>query len=172
MLRLPELRAHALNAMTFCGTLEHNRGGGFLTLALHCVVLYDPLLKIMDERYGQLELFPLTVKQRKDYASLVKTLRYFLDVYREEKLKTKPKSEPFSFERSRGLEFCDYEFFDFWYGFIGGFKNDLEFEKQVDILDQVAQGEPLKDYEPAIKFLSRLNSVALGRHNSYRRGCF
>jgi len=72
--------------MSFCGTLEHNRGGGFLTLALHCVVLYDPLLKIMDERYeskskkaGQLEMFPLDSKQRKEYAALVKTLRYFLD---------------------------------------------------------------------------------------------
>jgi len=166
--------------MTFCGTLEHNRGGGFLTLALTCVVLYDPLLKITDERYeskgkkGQLEMFPLTTKQRKEYAGLAKTLRYFLDTYRREKLKTLPKrKDPWSFfEETRGLEFCDYEFYDFWYGFIGGFKNDLEFEKQVDILDQIAQGEPLKDYEPAIKFLSKLNSVALGRHNSYRMGCF
>jgi hypothetical protein len=167
--------------MTFCGTLEHNRGGGFLTLALTCVVLYDPLLKIMDERYekdtkkaAQLEMFPLTTKQRKEYANLAKTLRYFLDVYRREKIKTLPKrKDPWSFlDETRNLEFCDYEFYDFWYGFIGGFKNDLEFEKQVDILDQIAQGEPLKDYEPAIKFLSKLNSVALGRHNSYRRGCF
>jgi hypothetical protein len=166
--------------MTFCGTIEHNRGGGFLTLALHCVVLYDPLLKIMDERYeknkkkGQLEMFPLDSKQRKDYASLVKTLRYFLDTYRRERLKTKAKrKDPWSFlEETRNLEYCDYEFYDFWYGFIAGFKNDLEFEKEVDTLDQIAQGEPLKDYEPAIKFLSKLNSVALGRHNSYRRGCF
>jgi hypothetical protein len=169
--------------MTFCGTLEHNRGAGFLTLALTCVVLYDPLLKIMDERYekgwlsgkkGQLEMFPLTTKQRKEYAGLVKTLRYFLDVYRREEIKTKPKrKDPWSFlNETRGLEFCDYEFHGFWYGFISGFKNDFEFEKQVDILDQIAQGEPLKDYEPAIKFLSKLNSVALGRHNSYRRGCF
>lgn len=170
--------------MTFCGTLEHNRGAGFLTLALHCIALYDPLLKIMDERYekgrgkdkkkvGQLEMFPLTTDQREDYAGFVRTLRYFLDTYRREKLKTKPKREPFSFlDETRYLDYCDYEFYDFWYGFIGGFKNDLEFEKQVDILDQIAQGEPLKDYEPAIKFLSKLNSVALGRHNSYRRGCF
>jgi hypothetical protein len=166
--------------MTFCGTLEHNRGAGFLTLALQCVVLYDPLLKIMDERYesksekGQLEMFPLTTKQRKEYASLVKTLRYFLGTYRRERLKTLPKKkDPWAFlDETHNLEYCDYEFYDFWYGFISGFKNDLEFEKQVDILDQIAQGESLKDYEPAIKFLSKLNSVALGRHNSYRRGCF
>jgi len=166
--------------MTFCGTLEHNRGAGFLTLALHCVVLYDPLLKVMDDRYeakkkkGQLELFALTDKQRKEYSKLVKVLRYFLDSYRREEIKTKPKNkDPWKFlEQTRGLEYCDYEFYGFWYGFIGGFKDDFEFEKEVDTLDQIAQGEPLKDYEPAIKFLSKLNSVALGRHNSYRRGCF
>jgi hypothetical protein len=107
--------------MTFCGTLEHNRGGGFLTLALTCVVLYDPLLKIMDERYekdtkkaAQLEMFPLTTKQRKEYANLAKTLRYFLDVYRREKIKTLPKrKDPWSFlDETRNLEFCDYEFYD------------------------------------------------------------
>ena len=166
--------------MTFCGTLEHNRGGGFLTLALHCIVLYDPLLKIMDDRYeakdkkGQLELFELTDKQRKDYTKLVRVLRYFLDSYRREEIKTKPKrKDPWSFlDETRDLDYCDYEFYGFWYGFISSFKDDFEFEKEVDILDQIAQGEQLKDYEPAIKFLSRLNSVALGRHNSYRRGCF
>ncbi len=166
--------------MSFCSTLEHNRGAGFLTLALHCIALYDPLMKIMDERYekkakkGQLEMFALTTTQRKDFAGLVKTLRYFLDTYRREEIKTKPKrKEPFSFlGETRGLEYCDYEFYSFWYGFIRSFKDDFAFEKQVDILDKIAQGEPMKDYEPAIKFLSKLNSVALGRHNSYRRGCF
>ena len=33
--------------MTFCGTLEHNRFGGFLTLALQAMVMYNPLLDIM-----------------------------------------------------------------------------------------------------------------------------
>src|SRR5271157_3455071 len=166
--------------MSFCGTLEHNRGGEFLTLALQCIVLYDPLLKIMDDRYsekkskkGQLEMFPLTTKQRKEYTNLVKTLRYFLDVYREDEIKTKPKSKAANmFTRTKDLEFCDYEFYAFWYSFIRGFKSDTEFEKQVDLLDKIGQGVPMDDYEPAIKFLSKLNSVALGRHNSYRGGCF
>lgn len=163
--------------MSFCGTLEHNRFGGFLTLALQAMVMYNPLLDIEDARgthkTGQLEMFKLTVKQREEYISLVKTMRYFLDVYREEKLKTKPKSKNDNFfERTKGLEFCEYAFFDFWYSFIAGFKSDAEFERQIDLLDKIGHGYPMKDYMPAIKFLSKLNSVALGRHNMSRRGCF
>ena len=162
--------------MSFCSTLEHNRGANFLSLALTCVVMYSPLIDIADAQpkkgKGQLEMFSLTTKQREEFVSLVKTLRYFLEVYREEKLKIKSKSNGDFFERTKNLEFSDYEFYGFWYNFISGFKIDSEFEKQIDILDQIAHGESLKSYEPAIKFLSKLNSVALSRHNSYRGGCF
>ncbi len=162
--------------MTFCGTLEHNRGAGFLTLAIHCIALYDPLMKIEDERGeakdGQMEMFSLTTKQRKDYGKFAATLHYFLNIYRQEELKTQPKGDPFSFfERTRGLDYCEYEFYNFWYGIIRR-SGDDEFEKQVALLDQIAEGTPLADYEPTIKFLSTINSVALGQHRSYRGGCF
>lgn len=168
--------------MGFCGTLEHNRGAGFLTLALHCIALYDPLLRFEDSKFelkkeGQLELFSLTVKQREDYAKFVKTLSYFLDTYRREEIKTKSKRDnPLSYsEETQGLDYCDYEFYDFWYAFIRSFKDDFEFEKQVNTLDQIAHGEPLKTYEPSIQFLSTLNSRALSRHSHssfHRRRCF
>lgn len=167
--------------MSFCGTLEHNRDAGFLTLAIHCIALYDPLITIMDSQYEgkkkkeQLELFPLSVEQRKDFAKLVKTLRYFLEAYRQDEIETKPKDKKNLWGlngKCQGLDYCDYEFYAFWYNFIRGFKDDFEFEKQVDLLDNIAQGTPLKSYEPSIKFLSKLNSVALGQHNSNRRGCF
>jgi len=167
------------DGMTFCGTFRNREEAGFLTLALHCIALYDPLLKIEDGRYekekrGQLELFPLTTNQRKDFAKFVKTLRYFLDVYRRETIKTKPKlKDPWSFiDKTRGLDYCDYVFYDFWFSFIRSFKNDFEFEQRVNMLDSIAQGVRLGTYESTIKFLSKLNSIALYRHHSYSRGCF
>lgn len=117
-------------------------------------------------------MFPLTVKQRQEYANFTKTLRYFLEVYREEELKTKPKGEPFSvFERTRGLDYCEYEYYTFWYGIIRRL-GDGEFEKQIGLLEAIADGTPLTDYEPAIKFLSMINGAALSQHRSYRGGCF
>ena len=175
--------------MSFCGTLEHNRGAGFLTLALHCIVLQDPLLAIEDARgeknptrkrrgdtepvteAGQLQMFPISTKVREEYFSLAKTMRYFLDAYQEDEVKTKPKGSVSMFARTAGLEYCDYEFYGFWYSFIRSEKEE-KFEQDIEMLEKLGEGIVPKDCMPTIKFLSKLNSTALYKHNSYRGGCF
>lgn len=182
--------------MSFCGTLEHNRGVKFLTLALHCIVLNDPLLAIEDARYegregkkrtgrkrrgeqqpvtetGQLQMFPLTTEQRAEYASLAKTMRYFLDSYREDVTKTKPKTSDKMFGaggRLDGLEYCDYEFYDFWYGMIR--RDEAKFEEQAEALAKLGEGVVPGDCHATIDFLSSMNGWALSKHESFRGGCF
>jgi hypothetical protein len=180
--------------MSFCGTIEHNRGARFLTLALHCIVLNDPLLAIEDARYegregrkrtsrkrrsepvteaGQLQMFPLTTEQRAEYAKLAKTMRYFLDSYREDVTKTKPKTGQRMFGeggRLDGLEYCDYEFYDFWYGMIK--RDEAKFEEQAEALAKLGEGVVPDDCKPTIDFLSSVNGWALHRHEDSRGGCF
>lgn len=182
--------------MSFCGTIEHRRSNEFLTLALHCIVLYDPLLAIEDARYegkrgkkrtsrkrrgeqqpvtetGQLQMFPLTNEQREEYASFAKTLQYFLDSYREDVTKTKPKTGEKMWGaggRLDGLDYCDYEFYDFWYGMIK--RDEAKFEEQTKALAALGEGVLPGDCKPTIDFLSSVNGWALHRHEDARRGCF
>lgn len=178
--------------MGFCGTIRDRHSGEFLTLALHTIVMYDPLIRIEDARYEmregrkrqrrprpedspkQLKMFPLTEEQAKDFESFGRTLRYFLESYQEEVTKTRPRSKDKLFGpdgRLHNLEYCSYEFYKFWYGFITtvGVK---KFEEQVNRIEQIGQNTNLDDFEPTIKFLSHINSRALAEHNYHRGGCF
>ena len=170
--------------MSFCGTIRDRNSGQFLTLALHTIVLYDPLIKVEDLRHetrgrkkvdtSQLALFPLTEKQAVEHASFAKTLRYFLEAYQEDVIKTKPKDDRNMFGRNGrlyGLEFCEYDFYDFWYGIIKQ-KGVEKFEQKVQLLEKIGENVPLDDYEPAIKFLSEINSRALAHHRYNQGGCF
>lgn len=181
--------------MSFCGTIEHRRSLEFLTLALHTIALYDPLLHIEDARYeakqgkkrtarkrrgeqqpvtetGQLTMFPLSNKQREEYVSFAKTLLYFLKTYRQEVTKTMPKDKDgWSFiEATADLDYCGHEFYDFWYSLIK--KDEAGFEKQAKMIVGLGEGTVPDDCEPTIKFLSLVNAWALSRHNSQRGGCF
>jgi hypothetical protein len=176
--------------MSFCGTHRANRNAGFLALALHTIVMYDPLMRVEDARFEmregkrrqrrpqpeirkvQLEIFPFEKKIVDDFESLGKTLRYFFTSYRQEVTKSLPKPEAWSFvTETAGLEYCDYEFYRFWYGLITTV-GEAEFEKELTCVEYIGKGIPLDDYEPTIKFLSRINSRALAEHNYNRGGCF
>jgi hypothetical protein len=178
--------------MTFCGTIGRY-DGKFLSLAMTCILLNDPLLEMEDARYiskkkkdkrrgeqmavtpeGQYQMFPLTTKQRDEFEKFGKTLRYFLEVFREDEIKIKPKTERKLYGLDgwlAKLDWCDYEFYGFWFNIIRRYGHE-KFEEYVDMVDKVGQGVPMDDYHPLIKFFSGLNSWALHEHESYRGGCF
>lgn len=175
----------------FCATVGRY-DGKFLTLALQAIVMYDPLMRIEDARYEmrtskkksrrprpeenptQLSMFPLDKKRAEEFAKMGKTMRFFLEVYQEEVTKTRKRKNENLFGptgRLHGLDFTEYEFFAFWKNFIRHI-GEKKFEEQLKRIEQVGENVVLDDYEPTIKFLSSLNSMALCSHNMGRGGCF
>jgi len=178
--------------MSFCSTIEHRRSGQFLSLALHTIAMADPIMRIEDARYEaregrkksrrpsrkneskQFDLFPLTKEQAESFAGFAKTLRYFLESYQEDVIKTKPKDNRKMWGpggRLHDLEYCDYEFYDFWYHMIRDLSPEV-WETRVKELEKIGENSIVEDYEPSIKFLYQINARALWEHESHRRGCF
>lgn len=151
--------------MSFCGTIGRY-DGKFLTFALECCVLNDVLLELADKpknprRIDPTQLFPVSAEDRERFTKLAKNLKHFLP---EEISRRSKTLKVFA----RDLEFDSYEFYEF-------FKHALDVKDvkaRITDLEKIGAGTPLKDYEPMIKFLSRLNSYGLSKHNSFRGGCF
>jgi len=174
--------------MSFCGTLEHNRGMKFLTLALHCIVLQKPLMDLVDAQYvregkrkkplrkphatlgapaeeadGQLKMFPITTEQRQEFLDFADSIEHFLE---ENEHKKEPHDEAYWAKYNR-MEFSGYEFYGFWRHWA-----DDELKAGIALLRKVGNGEPLDDNMALINFLGQVNAWALFRHEDSRGGCF
>lgn len=157
----------------------HRHSANYLGLALHTIVLMDPLVELEDYRYVQktgkvdqftktwrridpTSLFPISDKDRADFTKLAANLKYFLP----EELNKLAKSRTMF---TREHEYQEYEFYDFFANF---YKHTKNAEARIKEMEQIGGGATLEDHEPLIKFLSSLNSCALSCHNNQRGGCF
>ena len=171
--------------MNFCGTLGRY-DGKFLTFALHCQVLIDPLIELHESRNdkpnrkprkpwlgvssaeesGQIKMFPIPMDKCEEYAKFARTLVWFLP----ENQNRNASWEEF-FEKRKGLEFDDYEFYGFFNEFYNG--QDMAVVKSmISQLEAVSRGERLSDYMLLIDFLGKLESHGLWEHQNQRGGCF
>ena len=148
----------------------------FLSFALWCIVLIDPLLELAErdgekrrkprkpwigvapaDEKGQFLMFPMPIEKRMEYDKLARTLGHFLP----ENVKAGS-----TFEHDWNLEFVQYEF----YAFFKRYESKLP--PMIEQLKKIAAGETLDDYKPLIEFLGALNGSALHEHESHRKGCF
>lgn len=139
----------------------------FLTLALQCRILIDPLLDIIEsadqksrktaaDPDGQILMFPITMERREEYTKLARTFRHFA-------------SEKVDWKATYDLDFVDYEFYAFFVPLIKEFKEDWTLVEQ---LEAIGAGEPLREYRPLVNFLAKIEGRALSFHASQRGGCF
>ncbi len=162
--------------MSWCGTIRMRDRMEMLTLVLHCCVMNTVLIDLVDanpdtkkmrrktrvpqtEEVGQMRLFHLTVEQREMFAKFAKNLRHFLREGKER------KHDDAYWKEYAELEFAGYEF----YKFFGRFP-DKELVAAIEPLEKLGAGEALDDYEPLIKFVSKVQSYANSIYGE--GGCF
>lgn len=165
--------------MSFCGTFGRY-DAKFLTLALHCHVLQDPLMALQDAQdarkrprkrkgaqpeteSGQMQMFPVPAETRDEFAKFARNIRFFM---RETEDAGRAHDAAYWREYS-ALEFSGHEM----YGFFRSFP-DAELKEFAGQMDKIGGGEPLADYVPLLDFLSRLWGRAMHEHESRRGGCF
>ena len=162
--------------MTWRSMLHYD--GKMLTLALHCIVLTDPLFELVErqgkkrdkprkphvgvshtDENGQMLMFPIPTEKRLEYDKFGRTLEHFLPD------NIKARSD---FKTDYTLEYVSYEFYEFFERFVD------ELPMAIAALKRLAAGEQLEDYMPLINFLGRVQSTALWTHESLSRrgGCF
>lgn len=131
-----------------------------LSLALHCCVLNDALLKVLDgKEEGQRKLFKLTTKQREEFQELATALR-FVNHWTEKGPSKfpKPKGTLYDYDGLMNLESMK----NMYHGY--------DFDHQATILEEVSKENPSVDLHKVLKFITAINSHALWIHNQGR--CF